>query len=259
MPICRCCTAPTARSSQSATAPRRCRSCARPATCPPRSATISLCSAGAPTTTRRSCSTAELVERFSIERVGRSSAIFDQRKLRWLNGASCASSPLDEYVDAVAAAARAEGHADGARRPRPPAPRCAIAQDKAQTLSEVWPLIGSCSSPRSTTEGVAQGDGPGLGGEPAAALERLRAAEPFDAPDAGARAGGVRRAPGRQAARTSTSRCGSRSRAPRSRPGSSTRSRRSGARNRSAGSSKRSSGCARTPSGLSDARTGLRG
>ena len=49
---CPCCTAPTARSSPSATAPPRCRSCARRAICPPRSATTWRCSAGAPTTTR---------------------------------------------------------------------------------------------------------------------------------------------------------------------------------------------------------------
>ena len=46
-PTCRCCTAPTARSSPSATAPRRSRSCATPATCPRRCATTSRCSAGA--------------------------------------------------------------------------------------------------------------------------------------------------------------------------------------------------------------------
>ena len=51
---CRCSTGPTARSSPSATAPPRCRSCARPATCRPRSATTWRCSAGAPRTTRRS-------------------------------------------------------------------------------------------------------------------------------------------------------------------------------------------------------------
>ena len=49
---CRCCTAPTAASSPSATAPPRSRSCARPATCRPRSATTWRCSAGGPTTTR---------------------------------------------------------------------------------------------------------------------------------------------------------------------------------------------------------------
>ena len=50
---CRCCTDPTARSSQSATARPRCRSCATPATCPRRCATTSRCSAGAPAMTRR--------------------------------------------------------------------------------------------------------------------------------------------------------------------------------------------------------------
>ena len=49
----RCCTAPTARSSPSATARPRCRSCARPATCPRRCATTSPCSGGATRTTRR--------------------------------------------------------------------------------------------------------------------------------------------------------------------------------------------------------------
>ena len=45
-PTCRCSTAPTARSSPSATAPRPCRSCAPPATCPRRCATTSPCWAG---------------------------------------------------------------------------------------------------------------------------------------------------------------------------------------------------------------------
>ena len=53
-PICRCSTARTARSSPSATARRRSRSCATPATCPRRCATTSRCSAGATPTTRRS-------------------------------------------------------------------------------------------------------------------------------------------------------------------------------------------------------------
>ena len=48
-PTCRCCTGPTARSSPSATAPPRSRSCARPATCPRRCATTSRCWAGAST------------------------------------------------------------------------------------------------------------------------------------------------------------------------------------------------------------------
>ena len=50
---CRCCTVPTARSSPSATAQRRCRSCARPATCPRPCAITSRCSAGGRVTIRR--------------------------------------------------------------------------------------------------------------------------------------------------------------------------------------------------------------
>ena len=53
-PTCRCCTAPTARSSPSATAPPACRSCARAATCRRPSATTWRCWAGGPTTTPRS-------------------------------------------------------------------------------------------------------------------------------------------------------------------------------------------------------------
>ena len=52
--ISRCCTGPTARSSRSATAPRRFRSCATPATCPRRCATTCRCSAGAMTSRRPS-------------------------------------------------------------------------------------------------------------------------------------------------------------------------------------------------------------
>ena len=60
-------------------------------------------------------STDELVEQFSIERVGRSSAIFDERKLRWLNGRYMRELPLDEYVEAAAGAARARRACRGAR------------------------------------------------------------------------------------------------------------------------------------------------
>jgi glutamyl-tRNA synthetase len=79
-------------------------------------------------------STDELIERFSIERVGRSSAVFDEQKLRWMNGRFMRELPLDEYTEAVASfTGRA---ADERLRAA-----CAIAQEKAQTLAEVWPLI----------------------------------------------------------------------------------------------------------------------
>jgi glutamyl-tRNA synthetase len=78
--------------------------------------------------------TAELVERFRVEDVGKAAAIFDEKKLRWINGRYMRELPLEEYVEAVA------GHLD-----RPVDERlraaCEIVQEKAQTLEEVWPLI----------------------------------------------------------------------------------------------------------------------
>jgi glutamyl-tRNA synthetase len=79
-------------------------------------------------------STAELVERFRVADVGRAAAIFDEKKLRWINGRYMREMPLDDYVKAVAT-----------HLGRPPDERlraaCGIVQEKAQTLAEVWPLI----------------------------------------------------------------------------------------------------------------------
>ena len=90
-------------------------------------------------------STSELVERFTIARVGRSSAIFDPQKLRWLNGRYMREQPLGDYEAELAAhldrtdpvAARAFAGADPAARTE----ACAIVREKAQTVVEVWPLI----------------------------------------------------------------------------------------------------------------------
>jgi glutamyl/glutaminyl-tRNA synthetase len=80
-------------------------------------------------------STPELVERFDLSRVGRSSAIFDEQKLRWLNGRYMREMDLDDYTEAVGRHLRREP--DERLRAA-----CEIAQEKAQTLEEVWPLIG---------------------------------------------------------------------------------------------------------------------
>ena len=90
-------------------------------------------------------STEELVRRFSLDRVGRSSAIFDERKLRWMNGRYMRELPLDEYERRLAAhlalhdppAAEAFGAASAEMRRE----ALAIAQEKAQTLAEAWPLV----------------------------------------------------------------------------------------------------------------------
>jgi glutamyl-tRNA synthetase len=78
--------------------------------------------------------TEELVRRFEVEDVGRAAAIFDEKKLRWLNGRFMREMPLDEYAAAVA------DHLGRELDERLRA-ACAIAQEKAQTLEEVWVLI----------------------------------------------------------------------------------------------------------------------
>jgi glutamyl-tRNA synthetase len=79
-------------------------------------------------------STAELVRRFRVEDVGRAAAIFDEKKLRWINGRYMREMPPQEYAAAVA---RHLGR-DLDERLRV---ACEIVQEKAQTLEEVWPLV----------------------------------------------------------------------------------------------------------------------
>jgi glutamyl-tRNA synthetase len=74
------------------------------------------------------------VRRFRVEDVGKSAAIFDEKKLRWLNGRFMRELPLEDYTAAVA---RHLGR-DSDEQLRA---ACEIAQEKAQTLEEVWPLI----------------------------------------------------------------------------------------------------------------------
>ena len=89
--------------------------------------------------------TEELIRRFSLERVGRSAAIFDERKLRWLNGRFMRELPVEEYEKRLAAHLRRTGEAD-AKAFLDAAPErrriaCEIVRDKAQTLDEAWPLV----------------------------------------------------------------------------------------------------------------------
>ncbi len=78
--------------------------------------------------------TDELIERFRVADVGKAAAIFDEKKLRWVNGRYMRELPLEQYVQAVAA--HLGRPADERLRSA-----CEIAQEKAQTLNEVWPLV----------------------------------------------------------------------------------------------------------------------
>jgi len=119
--------------------------------------------------------TAELVERFRLEDVGSAAAIFDEKKLRWINGRYMREMALDDYTAAVAR--------HGGREPDPRLREaCEIAQDKAQTLDEVWPLIRFAFEPPVEDEKawrkVMKDDAPSLLG---AAREALAGAGSFDA------------------------------------------------------------------------------
>ena len=90
-------------------------------------------------------STEKLIERFSIDRVGRSPAVFDARKLRWMNGRYMRELPMEEYERRLAEHLRSRSPDDApafdAASPNLRRTACAIVQDKAQTLDEAWPLI----------------------------------------------------------------------------------------------------------------------
>jgi glutamyl-tRNA synthetase len=120
-------------------------------------------------------STEELIERFDLKRVGTSSAIFDEKKLRWINGRFMREMPLDEYTAAVAAFTGREP--DERLRAA-----CAIAQEKAQTLAEVWPLIGFLFSdePEVDEKAWKKVMRDGSGDLLAASLEALRGVDPFE-------------------------------------------------------------------------------
>ena len=119
-------------------------------------------------------STDELIERFDIADVGRASAIFDEQKLRWLNGRFMREMDLDAYTEAVASHFGREP--DERLRAA-----CEIAQEKAQTLDEVWPLIGFLFEEPETDEKawkkvMKDGALPLL----SETLDALRGAEPFE-------------------------------------------------------------------------------
>jgi glutamyl-tRNA synthetase len=119
--------------------------------------------------------TEQLVQRFQVTDVGKAAAIFDEKKLRWINGRYMREMPPEEYVEVVA------GHLGRLVDERLRA-ACAIVQEKAQTLDEVWPLIRFLFEPPVEDEKAWRKT---MKDEAPAALEASRdalaAAEGFDA------------------------------------------------------------------------------
>jgi len=78
-------------------------------------------------------STDELIERFTLERVSRNPARFDETKLRWLNGLYIRGLPVPELTRRLEAFTGREGIEDAVR----------ISQEKISTLADFLPLAGS--------------------------------------------------------------------------------------------------------------------
>jgi glutamyl-tRNA synthetase len=115
----------------------------------------------------------ELVERFTLERVGASAATFDYRKLEWLNGAYLRALPPDEYADALLAYLREQGYEWEEQLVRRAAP---LVQEKIATLGE-FPRFAGFLFARVEPDPEMLGDGAVL---PAAAAA-LAEVEPFEA------------------------------------------------------------------------------
>jgi glutamyl-tRNA synthetase len=75
-------------------------------------------------------SIAELQERFSLERVSKAPAVFDEQKLRWMNGRYVRELPVDDLTSRLEALTGRSGLRGAVE----------ISQDKISTLAEFWPL-----------------------------------------------------------------------------------------------------------------------
>ncbi len=76
--------------------------------------------------------TDELVSRFSLDRVSRSPAVFDEQKLRWMNGHYLRQMEAEELARRLEERLGRTGLA----------PAVAVAQEKMQTLDDFWPMAG---------------------------------------------------------------------------------------------------------------------
>ncbi len=115
--------------------------------------------------------TDELVERFSLERVSRNPAVFDEQKLRWMNGRYLRELGPEEL-------GRRLEQLHGREVPRE---AVEISQEKMQTLADFWPLAGFLVERREIDpqawDRVMRDGGPE---RLRAARQALEEAEPFD-------------------------------------------------------------------------------
>jgi glutamyl-tRNA synthetase len=87
-------------------------------------------------------STEELIRNFSLERVSRNPAVFDEQKLRWMNGRYLRELDPPELKARIEALVGREV----------PEEAVAISQEKMQTLADFWPLAGFLVERQETDE-----------------------------------------------------------------------------------------------------------
>lgn len=115
--------------------------------------------------------TEQLVESFDLARVSRSPAVFDEQKLRWMNGRYLRKLPPAELARRLEQRLGREGLEQAAT----------LAQDKIQTLDEFWPLAGFLVERQPFDEQAwAKVMRDGARERLAAARAALAAADPFD-------------------------------------------------------------------------------
>ncbi len=113
----------------------------------------------------------ELARRLRLERISKSPAVFDERKLRHMNGRWLRDLPLDELTARVEAFTGRSGLRDGVE----------ISREKIQTLADFWPLAGFLyDGPVDDAAAFEKTVGAEGGAEAlAAARQALAALEPF--------------------------------------------------------------------------------
>jgi glutamyl-tRNA synthetase len=116
----------------------------------------------------------ELVERFSLERVGSSPAVFDYAKLDWMNGVYLRAMSPEEFADTLVRYLREQGYQWPEERVRRAAP---LVQEKITRLGEFPAFAGFLFEEVRPDPALLNGSGPVL----RAAHETLAAVEPFEA------------------------------------------------------------------------------
>jgi glutamyl-tRNA synthetase len=86
-------------------------------------------------------STAELIERFTLDHISRNPARFDEVKLKWLNGVYIRALAPEQLVERVSEFLDRSAHAEFRDDPRF-ARAVEISQEKIHTLADFWPLAG---------------------------------------------------------------------------------------------------------------------